>query len=143
MRAAVDARKLASKVTLTLTIKHGRQWRGRIWIAGKLIRLACWIGWIGYRERVDFDCEDRDGPWDLTTGVAYPGTHSTAVVEGHKIEVYKEIARCACGGEMRYAPYLRVPAHLGALVHVCRECGNEVLMELTYPHETWGKEEAS
>ena len=49
MKAAeIDAKDLAHNITATLHIKRGEQLRWRLWIAMRLIRLACWIGWMNF-----------------------------------------------------------------------------------------------
>ena len=42
----VDAKTLASKVTLQITIQRGRRWQWRIAIGAWLIRLAALIMWV-------------------------------------------------------------------------------------------------
>lgn len=44
-----EAKELAKGLTLELTIKDYNQWRTRLWLAEKLVMLACWIAWINYK----------------------------------------------------------------------------------------------
>jgi len=41
-----DAKNLANKIGIKVEIKNYYQWRRRLWLAEKLIRLGCWIAWI-------------------------------------------------------------------------------------------------
>lgn len=42
----LDAKKLAGKISIKVEIKNYYQWRTRLWLAEKLIRLGCWIAWL-------------------------------------------------------------------------------------------------
>jgi hypothetical protein len=44
----LDAKNLANKISIKVEIKNYYQWRIRLWLAEKLIRLGCWIAWINY-----------------------------------------------------------------------------------------------
>ncbi len=51
-----DAKDIAGDLTVTVTIRRGREWRVRLWVATQLIRLATWIAWTEY-EIIDQDTE--------------------------------------------------------------------------------------
>ncbi len=44
--AEINLRDIASKITVTVTIKNETQWRWRIWLAVQLIKLAAWVAWM-------------------------------------------------------------------------------------------------
>jgi len=48
VKAAVDldAKELATMITLRVRIRRMRRWRVRLWIGCRLIRLASWVMWV-------------------------------------------------------------------------------------------------
>ena len=53
----VDAKDIASSLTVNVIIRRGYEWRWRLWVSTQLIRLACWIAWTDY-EIVDEEKTD-------------------------------------------------------------------------------------
>lgn len=56
----LDAQEMASHVTLTIKVKRGRQWQARLAIAIWLMRLAAWIGWLGFEVEETPACAGRE-----------------------------------------------------------------------------------
>lgn len=44
----VNAKDIASDLTVNVIIRRGCEWRWRLWVSTQLIRLACWIAWTKY-----------------------------------------------------------------------------------------------
>lgn len=57
-RLVLDARELADRILLRVTIKHANEWIWRIRFATLVIRFMCWIGWIGNWEIEEIEVED-------------------------------------------------------------------------------------
>lgn len=46
MKAELDARDIASNLTVDVSIKRYNSWRIRLWIALRLIEFAAWLAWV-------------------------------------------------------------------------------------------------
>jgi hypothetical protein len=55
----IDAKDLADRLLLKISIKHANEWIWRIRFATLVIRFVCWIGWIGNYEIKEIELEEE------------------------------------------------------------------------------------